>query len=301
MKTSPMGTNRIHWLMIIGVALVIYLCFFLMAISSFIDRKNEKIVRKNNEKLESLKGQIASLQRAKAYESVPSREFTPNIPNGFSKTYSVHFTIYSFNNQLLEELAPKMEKIYNAIIADTNLYNFNPPERFEIYIYKDVQMYKENTKRAEWSGGFVFDRKMYTFEGPHLDYILPHEATHLIFNDFMQGKATKISVWVNEGLAMYEENKNSNIKKYEFDKSKRMEMPEFLTLNLYTAPVKKVEIWYAQAESLITFMLEKRAKTNFYNFLATLRETENLDSALFLGYQSEFQTIYDLEKAWLKD
>lgn len=301
MRNAGIETSRVHWLLIIGAALVIYLWFFLMAASKFIDVRNEKIAKKNTEEITSLREQVSSLQRFRADESAAPAEFSPNIPGGFSKTYSIHFTIYSFNDLLLQELPAKLEKIYNTIISDTNLYNFNPPERFEIYIYKDLKMYKENTKRAEWSGGFVADRKIYTFEGKHLDYILPHETTHLIFNDFMDGKAVKLSAWINEGLAMYEENKTGNIKKPFFDKSARLALPEFLIFDLSAAPIEKINIWYLHAESLVRFMLEKRAKIKFYNFLTKLREAENIDSALFWGYQSEFQTIQDLEKTWLSE
>lgn len=301
MKTAGIETSRVHWLLIIGSAVVIYLWFFLMAVSKFIDVRNEKIVKKNTEEIGGLREQISTLQRSRTVQAGETAEFFPDIPHGFSKIYSIHFIIYSFNSLLLEELPVKLEKIYNTIISDTNLYNFNPPERFEIYIYKDRQMYKETTKRAEWSGGFVTNKKMYTFEGNHLDYILPHETTHLIFNDFMDGRAVKLSAWINEGLAMYEENKTSDIKKPIFDKSKRITMPEFLIFDLHTASIEKINIWYLQAESLIEFMLEKKAKIKFYNFLTNLRDTENIDSALFWGYQSEFQTMQDLEKTWLNE
>lgn len=300
MKLLGIETARSSWLLVIGVGLGVYLWFFLMVFSKFIDIKNEKIAKRNAVELQSLKKQIAAMQRFKS-DTVVTEENIPSIPYGFSQIYTPHFTIYSFNAPLLRELTRRMEKIYDTIIADTNLYNFNPFETFTIYIYKDAQMYKDNTKRAEWSGGFVYNRVIYTFAGKHLDYVLPHETTHLIFNDFMDGKAGKISLWVNEGLAMYAENKLSILKKSQFDKLKRMNMNDFLALDLFSAEVEKVAIWYSQAESLIRFMLEKRAKIKFYNFLTRLRETENIDEALFWGYQSEFKNMSDLENAWLKE
>ncbi|MFH0948503.1 MAG: hypothetical protein V1833_05860 [Elusimicrobiota bacterium] len=71
-----------------------------------------------------------------------------------------------------------------------------------------------------------------------------------------------------------------------------------MALDFDAAPMKKINIWYPQAESLAGFLLTKYPKEKFYNFLIKLRETENIDEALFWGYQSEFKNITDLETAW---
>ncbi len=300
MKLFGISAERSYWLATIGIVLAIYLWFFLMAVSKFIDIKNEKIAKQNEEELQTLKEQINSQQRFKT-DTVSAKKITPTLPDGLSQIYSTHFTIYSTNEPSLKTLAQQVEKIYGTVISDTNLYNFNPPERFLIYIYPDAPSYKENTKQPEWSGGFAANRKIYTFEGKHLSYILPHEIAHLIFNDFMGDKAVKVSKWLNEGLAMYEENKNSDVKKPPFDKTKRLPLYEFLTFDIETAPTEKVNIWYSQAESLTGFFLTKYPKEKFYNFLTKLRETENTDEALFWGYQSEFKNMSDLETAWLNE
>jgi len=233
-----------------------------MAVSKFIDIKNEKIAKQNEEELQTLKEQINSQQRFKT-DTVPPCGITPALPDGLSQIYSTHFTVYSTNESSLKTLAQQVEKIYGTVISDTNLYNFNPPERFLIYIYPDAPSYKENTKRPEWSGGFATDRKIYIFEGKHLQYILPHEITHLIFNDFMGEKTVMVSKWINEGLAMYEETKNSDIKKLLFDKTKRLPLDEFLSFDFETASAEKVNIWYSQAESLLGFLLTKYPKEKF--------------------------------------
>lgn len=302
MKLFGISAERSYWLATIGIVLAIYLWFFLMAVSKFIDIKNEKIAKQNEEDLQTLKEQINSQQRFKT-DAVSTIEITPVLPDGLSPIYSAHFTVYSTNEPSLKTFAQQVEKIYAAIISDTNLYNFNPPERFLIYIYPDAKSYKENTKRPEWSGGFATNGKIYTFEGKHLSYILPHEITHLIFNNFMNNKAEKISKWLNEGLAMYEETKNLEIKikKPPFDKTKRLTLSEFLEFDFETAAPAQVNIWYSQAESLLGFLLTKYPKEKFYNFLTKLRETENTDEALFWGYQSEFKNMQDLETAWLNE
>lgn len=301
-KLFGISAERSYWLATIGIVLAIYLWFFLMAVSKFIDIKNEKIAKQNEEELQTLKEQINSQQRFKT-DTTSTEEITPTLPDGLFQIYSAHFTIYSTNEPSLKDLTQQVEKIYGTVISDTNLYNFNPPERFLIYIYPDAQSYKENTKQPEWSGGFAANRKIYTFEGKQLLYILPHEITHLIFNDFMGGKAIKVSKWLNEGLAMYEETKNSDIKikKPLFDKTKRLTLSEFLAYDFETAPAEKVNIWYSQAESLLGFLLTKYSKEKFYNFLTKLRETENTDEALFWGYQSELKNMSDLEAAWLNE
>jgi len=301
-KLFGISAERSYWLATIGIVLAIYLWFFLMAVSKFIDIKNERITKQKEEELQTLKEQINSQQRFKT-DTVSAEEITPTLPDGLSQIYATHFTVHSTNEPSLKDLAQQVEKIYGTVISDTNLYNFNPPERFLIYIYPDAQSYKENTKRPEWSGGFATNRKIYTFEGKHLSYILPHEITHLIFNDFMGEKATKVTKWINEGLAMYEETKNLDIKikKPPFDKTKRLTLSEFLAFDFETATAEKVNIWYSQAESLTGFLLAKYPKEKFYNFLTKLRETENTDEALFWGYQSEFKNMSDLETAWLNE
>ena len=200
MKLFGISAERSSWLAIIGVGLATYLWFFLMAVSKFIDIKNEKIVKQNEDELQMLQEQITSRQRFAESASSTLGITTTEVPDteGLSKIYATHFTIYSTNESSIKDLAQKVEKIYETVIFDTNLYNFNLPERFSIYIYGDAKIYTENTKRPKWSGGFVTNRKIYTFEGEHLSHILPHEISHLIFNDFMNNKAVGISKWINE-------------------------------------------------------------------------------------------------------
>ncbi|MEW6557977.1 MAG: hypothetical protein AB1349_11615 [Elusimicrobiota bacterium] len=304
MTLFGLEVERSYWLATIGVVLGIYLWFFLTVAVKFVDTRNAKIVTQNFEELQTLKEQISLLQRLKFDNVVYTEAVLPILPESLNRIDTIHFTVYttlSVDEYSVKETAQFVEKIYNTIIADTELYNFNPYEKFTIYIYKDAQQYKELTKRPVWSGGFVLNRKIYTFEGQHLKYILSHEITHLIFNDFMNGKAEKISQWLNEGLAMYEETKTTGIKKPQFDRTKRIPIDEFLIFDLSNAEAEKVNLWYQQAESLVTFLIEKRAKLKFYNFLVKLKETENVNEALFWGYQSEFKSIGDLENVWLKE
>ena len=262
MKLFNIEVERSYWLLTIGVVIGIYIWFFFMAMSKFIEIKNSKIEQQSNEEQELLKEQFVITQRLKADIGIYD-EVSPVFPEGFQQLYTPHFVVYSLNRPLLDEIVQYVEQIYSAVITDTNLYSFNLSERFPIYVYDDSKMYVECTKRPVWSGGFVMSRKIYAFDSKNLKNIIYHEVTHLIFNDFMAGKAEKISRWINEGLASYEENKIPDLRKPVFNKSKRLSADEFLTLDLSTASSEKVNIWYQQAESLIAYMLENYPGHNF--------------------------------------
>jgi len=75
-KLFGISAERSYWLATIGIVLAIYLWFFLMAISKFIDIKNEKIAKQNEKELQTLKKQINLQQRFKT-DTVPTIEITP--------------------------------------------------------------------------------------------------------------------------------------------------------------------------------------------------------------------------------
>ena len=299
MKLFNIEVERSYWRLTIGVVMAIYLWFFFMAISKFVEIKNERILKTNTEELQSLKEQIVLMQRLKSDAGIYP-ESIPDFPAGYSQLYTPHFLLLSYNEQLLNNVVQYIEQIYSSVISDTNLYNFNPFERYTIYIYKDSKDYKEKTKRPEWSGGYVSSRKIYTYESDNIKNILSHEVTHLIFNDFLATLAEKIPKWIHEGLAIHQEKKFSNLKTYPFDKMNFLPADEFLNFDLSKASSEKVNIWYLQSGSIISFMLDNYPKEHFYNFILKLKETANIDNALSWGYQSRFNNFSDLEAEWHK-
>ncbi len=143
----------------------------------------------------------------------------------------------------------------------------------------------------KWSQGF-------------LDSLLPHEIAHLILRDFI-GSSGNIPVWLEEGVAQREE------------ESKRKEAVEivkgliagggYIPLRVLMRQDIRQEHdpqaarrFYAQAVTLVSYLIEARGNDKFREFLRQLRDGEDVEEALASVYRETVDNIDKLEEGWLE-
>lgn len=222
---------------------------------------------------------------------------------------STHFLVYykSASEKSLNQLTQKAEECYNSITEDLGFNRFNFwtwDNRAKIYLFDNQVEYRKETHAADWSAGEadVTSKTIMTFvtAAGFLDNILPHEMAHIIFNEMVGFDNPAIPLWLQEGVAGYQQGNISSVKAGLADK---LRQGNFIYLDeLGRTAVSgsedraKVALFYAESYSLVKYLISEFGKDRFVFFCQNLRDSKNLASALSKTYP--FANMADFESAW---
>ncbi len=242
-------------------------------------------------------------------EPVNSKAIKPpytGLGPGAKSKETIHFLVKAYSNEAAEKYSLLCERHYRRIMGDLGMYSFVPSRPYNIIIYKDREEYIFKTKQPEWSGGITYGNAILVYEDNYASSILAHEMTHLIFNEFMGLSSGPQLIWLNEGLAVYEEMRSSpkaqNIYDNRFSRfvarnpigfNQMMSMSSLDDKNII------VEKWYAQVGNLIGFMISEGGSMSFYVFLKSIKEGYSLNDAIKEAFTGHWENSRELEKSWL--
>ncbi len=146
----------------------------------------------------------------------------------------------------------------------------------------------------------VSERAIYTYaEIPNLETsVLPHEVTHLVFREFF-GFSQNIPKWLDEGVALWTE----DVTPVEMEEIvyKSALTGELIPLELYfyiQEYPKNPALFYAQAYSLVQFLIKQYGIGQFIQFIKSLSLNNPLEASLLDVYSNEFLDLLDLEVIW---
>ncbi|MDD5465890.1 MAG: peptidase MA family metallohydrolase [Candidatus Omnitrophica bacterium] len=228
---------------------------------------------------------------------------------GWQVFKSTHFVVFykDASENSLNELAQKAENCYNSITEDLGFNRFNFwtwDNRAKIYLFNNHEEYKKETHAADWSAGEanVASKTIMTFQTApgFLDNILPHELAHIIFNEMVGFNNPAVPLWLQEGVAGYQQRDISSVKAYLANK---LRQGNFISLDeLSRTEVSgsrdraKVELFYAESYSLVKYLISEFGRDRFVFFCQSLRDDKNLARALSKAYS--FAGMEDFENAW---
>lgn len=242
--------------------------------------------------------------------STLDREITqgtfPGLDAGANELQSLHFLAKAYGPDTVRQVSDQAEQAYQRIMTDTGLYSFRPRDLYRVVIYGTQDEYRKKTGQAEWSSGCSIGNSIYSFLQPRLESVLSHEMTHLIWFEFMTARAPVEHRWINEGLAVYEEAKAESGRASQplfaqmlpALRSQPMPMDQMQHLVPATERAYQVSLWYAQAESLVRFMVERGGRIGFAQFLNALRDGRSLDEAVNSGFPGQWRAAVELENDW---
>ncbi len=210
---------------------------------------------------------------------------------------SLHFEVFAYDFETTRTISELCERRYNAIMTDTGLDAFRPRRLYRIMVYATREEFLRKTGLPPWSAGAAAGSSIYTYEGPHLEWVLPHEMTHLIFVEYMGTNAFSHK-WLNEGLAVYEEQQAALMQAPSRYGSAPIPFSAMLTLVPLTEKDRKVSAWYHQVGSVVRFLIERSRGPGFHLFLRALRGGMSVDDALRAGYPGQWTRFSDVERAW---
>jgi hypothetical protein len=221
---------------------------------------------------------------------------------------STHFIVY-YKQQpypgFIEKFINKAESYYRSILETLGFRRFDFwtwDNRCKIYLESTHNDYIEGGLRPVWSRGHVNIQKRVIrsyINKDLLDTILPHEMAHLIFREFV-GYKRRLPLWLDEGVAtlMEEENREKRLA----TAKDLVKSGVFLTIDKLTqithgTLITPPTIFYAQASSLVDFLLQAYGKRRFLDFCRCLRDKDDWERCLLESYRvSDFS---QLNKKWL--
>ena len=177
-------------------------------------------------------------------------------------------------------------------------------KRARIYIYDDADDYKRSSGPG-WAAGSVVTHSRtisaYPSASGFFDSTLPHEIGHIILRDFI-GSDAVVPLWFEEGLAMYQEESgrwgaNADVRRA-LARGEFIPLEDLMGLSLdRNADDGLVRIFYAEAASLVRFLITEGELYRFSRLCREIRNGGRFDGALKKSYM-KYQTLQSLETAW---
>ncbi len=243
---------------------------------------------------------------------VPIISGNGNRQDSWKEYKSRHFEIYykKAPDDFIRTVAESAEQYYQDITRNLGFFRTESwawDRRAKIYIYDDRDQYVEKARQAHWSHGAAqaIDKVIRTFPTDHgfFDSTLPHELGHIIFREFV-GYRSNIPLWMDEGVAMFQEKAkrwgaNSFVREALKDGS-FIPIPELTQIRRIdnSTPREKINLFYAEAASIVYFLVTDQGRYRFVNFCKQLKKGMRFDYALHEAYR-RFENLDDLNEAWV--
>jgi hypothetical protein len=239
--------------------------------------------------------------------ALPLIVFAENSPWKVFK--STHFLIYyqSADESTLNEFAQKAEEYYVKITDDLGFNRFNFwtwDNRVKIFLFDNQKDYSRETGDPGWSAGQaqvgIKQIKTFITAQGFMDNVLPHEMAHIIFREMVGFNNPGLSLWLEEGVASFQEQKDSFVK---VDLANSIKQGNFINLDSLgrmevakIADKQQVKLFYAESYSLVNYLITSFGKDEFVLFCQNLRDKRNIARALMLTYP--FNDLKDFENSW---
>lgn len=222
-----------------------------------------------------------------------------------------HFIVYFEDIMQSKIVADRCEYYFEKITYDLNYEKtIYWPGKCEVFIVPTEAKWQEYmeqmVERFDHIGGFVprtGEKEIYlcALSLPYLSVTFPHELTHLIFWEFAQGQ--EIPLWLNEGLAIYESGLIGYADEMLQNKVKTTEhipLKELVEAEIYPRTKEKMELYYAQAEKTVEFLITQHGRQRFSRFCQSLLSNQSFIKALNLAYGDKYYSQDEFERAWIK-
>lgn len=231
---------------------------------------------------------------------------------GWQAAKSAHFVVYYQNasQDFVRRAIDKLEGYYDKIAQGLGFRRFDFwlwENRARLYIYDIAEDYQADTGQPGWSVGcaFVSRKIIKTYLGAEgfFENVLPHEMGHIIFREFVGFSNPAVAAWLDEGVASYQEESRKALSRSVVKQAAQdggfIGLEELGGLDPQELEGReKVNIFYAEAVGVISYLIERFGRDNFLAFCQKLRDTQELERAIRSSYP--FRNLGDLEEAWLK-
>ncbi len=223
--------------------------------------------------------------------------------NWFSRK-SEHFDIFYRDLNQAKIVGDKAEYYFEKIIYDLGYEkDLKWDKKCQVFIVENVDKWKDFLKsigfNADLIGGFVpnyGEKEMFlcAISEGYLALTFPHELTHLIFKE-IAGKNI-IPLWLNEGLANYEANLTSisnELLTKSIKQGTHILLGDLLRMTAYPEGKEARELFYAQSEKLVEFLITQCGREKFRKFCDIILKDKPFKDAISNVYRKDFKDIED--------
>ncbi len=211
-----------------------------------------------------------------------------------------------------QEVLTRAEQYYRQIASDLGYSRYDNfwqwENRAKIYVYRNHEEFLAATGKEPWFHGTAFYNKReiisYKWEQGFLDVLLPHELCHLIFRDYVGFKG-EVPLWLDEGVAQWEETRRQkhplDVAKDLIAKKEYIPLVELTRMGFDSGNNSALSAkLYAQAASLVGYLIENYGSSLFISFCRQLRDGKSLDAALSFVYTDSIPDMETLQKKWVQ-
>jgi len=230
------------------------------------------------------------------------------------KHFIVHFnSTRAFAQKVLRKAEREYERITkNLGFSRYEYWTFE--DRCALYVYGDKESYlRSRPGIPAWSSGYAEYKKgeggthkIAGFRGSDkfLTTILPHEITHLIFNDFV-GSEVHVPKWFSEGVALAQEEEGRELFKQKVGKA--LHRHYFIPLYLLHDEVFKgvhnynfTYLAYAQAALLTDFLIAHFGRDRFVQLCRHMKDGKHFEEAFENAYRGKLDRVEELEAKFIE-
>jgi hypothetical protein len=237
--------------------------------------------------------------RAEPWREVRSKHFRVFYVEGTGFAQSVLNWAEIYYAQIRFELG-----LDHVVQRDRTLWQWD--QRCRIYLFPSRQGYLQATEAPRWSSGAAnyHRRVVYSFIGAakFLESVLPHELAHLLFREFVGFENPEVPRWLDEGVAQYAEADRREaaltVMQQGVIQGRYLSLDDLSRLAVNTAHGGVAQTFYAQAATLVHFLIHQYGAHRFIEFCSKLRDGYDLERALSFATSSSLQSLGDLEAAW---
>ena len=224
---------------------------------------------------------------------------------------SEHFIVYYQDVPLeyVRKIIKESEKYYNSITEELGFMRYEGfwtwDSRAKIYLFNTKSDYSRTSGRSEWSAAHtdVITREIFCYMDMEnlLNIILPHELGHIIFREFV-GFERELPLWLDEGVVSFLEKRK---------RGERLRITKNLLRTRSFMTLKDLEkgrrgfvtmpgIFYAEAASIIEFLIEAYGQPKFLKFCKKLSELRK-DQNWFVAFKEvyKFKDLEDMNNKWI--
>ena len=217
---------------------------------------------------------------------------------------SEHFSVFYRDLSQAKIVSDKAEYYFEKIIYDLGYEkDFKWDRKCQVFIVESPDKWKEFLKgigfNADLVGGFVpnyGEEEMFlcALSEGYLALTFPHELTHLIFKE-VAGKNI-IPLWLNEGLANYEASVTSisnELLTKSIKEGTHILLGDLLRITAYPEGKNARELFYAQSEKLVEFLITQCGREKFRKFCDLILKDKSFKDVISSVYSKDFKDLED--------
>jgi len=244
--------------------------------------------------------------------AVPSLFATAPRKTVWRELVTPHFHAYYEANWAPAGLGVELEKIHGRMRMDISMFApWMSTGTVKIYIHASQASFMAGEfAPPPWSRGLAYsDKKTIVIYDDgvrdRLRSVITHELAHLFFESFFKEADAVPPVWLNEGLAVYMEDRADSDKGPWSTALKGTAPARMKPLKTHCAggpkedaPAQQVSDWYLESFALVKFLFTPATRLQFKNLSVALRNGVPLEQTLWNVYR--YRSLSAFEEAWRK-